>query len=189
MVLVCLGGWQWQISERIPHFVPSCPVTGGSPRIIPYEKFPYEKQNTDRYWKSILIHISEANITPPTVYLVRKWVNASLRAKHCASSSHSGPKDRESLSHQSQRKWLGQIPPALLQAASGRTLQKQCYLRKAEPRNLSHWRSITHKCNIRRRSRWGWNLQTSASMQEILPGRRQTWTNYHGCSPRQGWCH
>lgn len=65
MVLVCLGGWQWQISERIPHFVPSCPVTWGSPRIIPYEKFPYEKQNTDRYWKRLLdLHFWGQHHTP-----------------------------------------------------------------------------------------------------------------------------
>ena len=103
--------------------------------------------------KDYLIHISEANITPLTVYLMGNWVDASLRPKHCASFSHWGPKSRESLSHQSQRKWLGQIPPAFLQAESGRTLQRQCYLRKAEPRNLSHGRSITHKYNIPRRPR------------------------------------
>lgn len=103
--------------------------------------------------KDYLIHISEANITPLTVYLMRNWVNASLRPKHCAKSSHRGPNSRESLSHQSQRKWLGQIPPALLQAVSGRTLQRWCYLRKAKPRNLSRGRSITHKCNIPRRPR------------------------------------
>lgn len=103
--------------------------------------------------KDYFTHIPEANITPPTVYLRRNWVSASLRPKHCASSSHWGPKSRESLSHQSQRKWLGQIPPALLQAELGRTLQRRCYLRKAEPRNLSHGRSITCKYNVPRRPR------------------------------------
>jgi len=103
--------------------------------------------------KDYLIHICEANITPLAVYLIRNRVDASLRPKRCTSSSHWGPESRESLPHQSQRKWLGQIPPALLQEASGRTLQRRCYLRKAGPRNLSHGRSITCKCNIPRRPR------------------------------------
>lgn len=38
--------------------------------------------------KSYLIHISEASITPLTVYFMRTWVIAPLRPKHCANSSH-----------------------------------------------------------------------------------------------------
>lgn len=105
--------------------------------------------------KDYLICISEANITPLTVYLMRNWVNASLRPKNCANSSYWGPKSRESLSHRSQRKWLCQIPPALLQAMSGRTLQRRYYLRKAEPRNVHCGRHVTHKYDIPRRPRRG----------------------------------
>lgn len=53
--------------------------------------------------KDYLINISEANVTPLTNYLIRRWVNASIRPKLYASFFQYRPKSRKSLSHQSQR--------------------------------------------------------------------------------------
>lgn len=85
--------------------------------------------------KDYLIHISKAIITLFSLsYEELDWCH--IKAKALCNLFPLGPKSKESLYHQSQRKWLGQIPPVFLQAESGRILQRLCYLRKGKARNL-----------------------------------------------------
>lgn len=125
--------------------------------------------------KDYLINISEANVTPLTNYLIRRWVNASIRPKLYASFFQYRPKSRKSLSHQSQRTWLGQIPPALLWAESGRTLQRWYYLRKARTQTFIPWKKPFIQVKHPRRPRWSimWHQVTGAKTCKHMPQYRK----------------